>query len=194
MITSYRVQSARDIDKIVYDILKQSRSFDSFPTPVNSLVEYAELLVDTGAGLHDIPNHYISKRIDVLKNALSKVFGALDRRKKTIYLSPEMNNGKRSFVKLHEVGHHTLPWQRDTLEYVEDEHSLNPYVQEQFEAEANYFASASLFQLDRFERDIAILPLGIASVRYLAQKYGASIQATFRRYVENYQNALLCLY
>lgn len=195
MKTSYRLESAGDIDKVVYDILKQSKSFDIFPTPIGSIVQFAELLVDKNTGLHDIPNHYISKKIDVLKNALSKIFGALDRRKKIIYLEPGMGNGKKAFVQLHEVGHHSLPWQRDIFEYVEDELSLSPDVQEQFEVEANYFASAALFQLERFEQDAARLPLEMATVKYLAAKYGASIQATFRRYVEktHKRTALLVL-
>lgn len=184
MITNYNPESADDIDKVVYDILKQSRSFDIYPTPVEAIVNYAELRIDKEVGLHNIPNHYISKKIDALKSALAKVFGALDRRKKIIYISPDLPNSKKSFVQLHEVGHHALPWQRDIFEYVEDEISLSPDVREQFEAEANFFASASLFQLDRFEREAATLPLEISTVKYLAGKFGASMQATFRRYVE----------
>jgi Zn-dependent peptidase ImmA (M78 family) len=184
MKTNYKPDTADEIEKVVYDILKQSKAFDLFPTPVSDIVDYAELFVDKSVGLHNIPNHYISKKIDVLKSALSKIFGALDRRKKIIYLNPDSSNGKQNFVQLHEVGHDTLPWQRNVFDYVEDEKSLSIDVQEQFEAEANYFASGTLFQLNRFERDISSLPLEIASVRHLASKYGASIQATFRRYVE----------
>jgi Zn-dependent peptidase ImmA (M78 family) len=184
MTTNYNPESAADINKVVYDILKQSHSFDVYPTPVEAIVKYAELKIDKEVGLHNIPNHYISKKIDALKNALAKVFGALDRRKRIIYIGPDLPNAKKSFVQLHEVGHHALPWQRDTFEYVEDELSLSPDVQEQFETEANFFASASLFQLDRFEREAANLPLEISTVRYLAGKFGGSMQATFRRYVQ----------
>lgn len=184
MKTSYSPESASDIDRVVYDLLKQSKSFGVFPTPVSQIVGYAELVVDKKSGLHNIPNHYISKSIDVLKKAMAKVYGAIDRRQKIIYLNPELNDGKKAFVQLHEVGHHTLPWQRDIFEYVEDEHSLCAETKELFEAEANYFASASLFQLGRFDNEITTLPLNLTSIRYLAQKYGASLQATFRRYVE----------
>src|SRR5258708_6392201 len=124
MKTNYDFESAEDINNIVYDILKQSRCFDIYPTPIDDIVEYAELQIDKGAGLHDIPNHYLSKKIDILKNALAKVFGALDRRRKIIYLGPDLPAAKKSFVQLHEVGHHAIPWQRDTFEYVEDELSL----------------------------------------------------------------------
>src|SRR5688572_21740028 len=100
MKKSYSISSTREIDKVVYDLMKQSRSFDQFPTPVKQLVRYSELQVDGNADLHTIPNHYISKKIDVLKTGLSKIFGALDRRKKVIYLNPQMVDGKKNFVQL----------------------------------------------------------------------------------------------
>jgi Zn-dependent peptidase ImmA (M78 family) len=189
------VVSSGDINKVVYDILKQSKSFDVFPTPVDDIVRFAELQVDKDHSLHTVPNHYISKNVDALKRALRKVFGALDRRQKLIYLEPGLLQVKKHFIQLHEVGHHSLPWQRDTFDYVEDEQSLAPETKDLFEAEANFFASAALFQLDRFESLAEILPLEIKSVRYLAKYFGASIHATIRRYVEtiNKRCALLVL-
>ncbi len=59
-----------------------------------------------------------------------------------------------------------------------------PEVNNQFEAEANYFASAALFQLHRFDDDISALELGIKSPMHLADKYGGSKHAAIRRYVE----------
>lgn len=175
---------AQDIQKVVYDILKQSKSFDVFPTPVDQIVQYAELSINRGLSLHDIPEHYFSKSIDKISNILSKVFGVLDTRKKTIYLNPDLNDGKKAFVNLHEVGHYTLPWQRDILQYVDDEYTLDPETQESFEAEANFFASAALFQMDRFEHEASKLPLCLTSIKYLKHRFGGSMQATMRRYVE----------
>ncbi|MEP7372346.1 MAG: ImmA/IrrE family metallo-endopeptidase [Chitinophagaceae bacterium] len=184
MKTSSNSSTTTEIEKYVYDILKQSKSFDIFPTPVEKIVHFAELNIDKQHGLHNIPNHYISKKMDALISALKKVYGALDRREKIIYLNPTLNNGKKSFVQLHEVGHHVLPWQREVFEFLENDESLSPDVEEKFEAEANNFASHALFQLGRFEREISSLPLSLATIRHLSAKFGASLQATFRRYVE----------
>lgn len=51
--------------------------------------------------------------------------------------------------------------------------------------EANYFASVTLFQHDRFSSEIKKLKLGIDSAIYLAKMFGASVHATLRTYVEN---------
>lgn len=115
---------------------------------------------------------------------LSKVFGVLDREIKHIYIDPNLPGVKQSFVKLHETGHHCLPWQRHVC-YFDNELSLAPEVQETFEAEANFFASAALFQLDRFDVEMEKLPLEIASPIALAKKFGGSNHAAIRRYAEH---------
>ena len=53
------------------------------------------------------------------------------------------------------------------------------------EAEANYFASITLFQNDRFENEVKKYELGLPTVMQLSKYFGASNHATFRRYVEN---------
>lgn len=72
-----------------------------------------------------------------------------------------------------------LPWQRDVFEYMEDEESLSPDVEEQFEAEANYFASPSLFQLNRFEEEISALPFGLATIKHLSSKFSPESEHFF---------------
>ena len=182
-MTNFDPVSIKDIHKVTYDILKQSKSFGVFPTPVDKIVQFAELHVDNTTGLHDIPNHYISKKIDSITRIMSKVFGALDR-KKIIYLNPDILDVKKRFVKLHETGHHSMPWQRATFDYVEDQKTLSPDVLEIFEAEANFYASAVLFQMEIFKDIAGSLPLELKSARWLAKHFGASVHAATRRYVE----------
>jgi Zn-dependent peptidase ImmA (M78 family) len=175
----------KEIEKVTYDILKQSKCFDIFPTPVDKIVEFSELYIDTHTGIHSIPNNYISKNIDILKKALRKVYGALDRRTKIIYIDPELKIYKRNFIKLHEVGHDVLPWQKKTYEFIDDEQTVNPGTEIEYEREANFFASATLFQLDRFEDFVASLPLELKTTMFLAKKFGSSVHAAVRRYAEN---------
>ena len=68
-------------------------------------------------------------------------------------------------------------------------------IEEQFEQEANYFASITLFQHDRFIQEAEKLNLGLSSVMALSKKFGASVHATLRNYVLNSKNrcALLVL-
>jgi len=66
---------------------------------------------------------------------------------------------------------------------------------DEFEAEANFFASVTLFQHDRFTSAISKYPLDIDTPIQLSTFFGASIHATLRRYVEYSNNrcALLVL-
>ncbi|MDD2305190.1 MAG: ImmA/IrrE family metallo-endopeptidase [Prolixibacteraceae bacterium] len=193
------LQSKADIDKISLDLLKQSKSIDIFPTPVDNLVKFANLHFENGLDLTQIDPSFLSQFSDIVSqkfiSALGLVRGFLDRREKTIYLDLNQNANRQNFIKLHEVGHDILPWQKDILDYLDDDDTLNPYTKEEFEAEANYFASTTLFQHDRFEHEMSKLELGIKTPMYLAKQFGASKHAALRKYIECNKNrcALLVL-
>lgn len=180
----------REIEKIVYDILKSSGAIDIFPTPVDRIISFCELNVNHLNDFHkSIPSNYIAKNAEAFKRLLGKIAGVFDREEKIIYIDTNLNKGKQNFVKLHEVGHKAIPWQEVTL--IEDDNfTLSPDVKESFEIEANFFASNALFQLDRFDHEISKLPLELNTIMHLANKFGASVHATARRYVE--QNKLKC--
>lgn len=174
----------KDIDKISFDILKQSKSLGAFPTPVEKIVTYAELYVEKEKSILDIPKEYFDRSSEALKRALRKINGMLDRKEKIIYLDLEQVPARQRFVQLHEVGHEVLPWQKKLYEVIQDDEITIQDVNDEFESEANYFASATLFQLDRFEEELSKLPLEIKSGLLLSKQFGASTHATLRRYVE----------
>lgn len=186
----------KDIEKVSYEILKGSKSLDVFPTAIDRIVEYAELVVRTDIDVSQVHEGYISKASDALTRALAKLRGALDRTHRTIYLDLSQGKTKQGFVKLHEVGHDVLPWQKKIHSYLEDDDdTLGGHTNDEFEAEANFFASATLFQQDRFIDELNKYNLSIESSMLLAKRFGASIHATLRRYVECSKNrcALLVL-
>jgi len=177
--------STIDIDKISLDILKGSKSLDVFPTPIDKIIDYSELVVNNEIDIAAIHESYIAKANDALFKALAKVRGLFDRKEKTIYLDLSQLPSRKNFVKLHEVGHGVLPWQKDVHDIIEDDdNSLGSHTIEEFEAEANYFASVTLFQHDRFIDELNKLNLGIESAIYLSKLFGSSIHAALRRYVE----------
>lgn len=181
--------SKKDIEKISSEILKGSNSLDVFPTPIDQIVSYTELIVRNDIDVSKIHTDYLSKANDALRRALTKVRGLLDRREKIIYLDLSQQKNKKGFVKLHEVGHHVLPWQRNVHDVLDDDDdSLSSHANENFEAEANFFASATLFQQDRFVTELNKLRLEIESPIQLAKFFGASVHATLRRYVECSKN------
>jgi hypothetical protein len=174
----------KDIENVSFDILKQSKSLGVFPTPVDNIVQYCELKVDRENCLSKIPNNYLAKASEALKSALRKLRGAIDIREKVINLDLTQLISRQRFVELHETGHNVLPWQRKTFEFYDDDDTLNPDVKIAFEAEANFFASCTLFQLNRFDEEASLLELTIRSPLALSKKFGGSFHATARRYVE----------
>ncbi len=171
-----------DIDDITYDILKSSRAFDIFPTPVDKIIHHCDLRLNSSSDFH-IPRNYISKNIDAFKRMQKKILGVLDKTEKVIFIDESLVPAKKTFVKLHEVGHNAIPWQRD-IHFLDNDFTLSHDVKSQFEAEANHFASGALFQLDRFTNYAKSLPLEIGSALALADKFGGSYHAAIRRYVE----------
>ncbi len=178
------MESRGDIENIAYNILKESKSWGRFPTPVNDIVNYAELTLDKSVDLSKVHPNFITRKLGVLKKALNKVLGAVDIRHKTIYLDLSVNPSKQKFIKLHETGHKVIPWQKKIFEFVDDKNTLAIDTKELFEKEASFFASSALFQLDRFEEEADKLPLSLESSMILAKKFGASNHASIRRYVE----------
>jgi hypothetical protein len=171
------------IDKIIFDILWKSKSFDIFPTPVDKIVQYCELRQDDLGNFHKIPKNYIPKNLDAFQRMMKKILGVFDREEKSIFIDPSLPGVKKNFLKLHEAGHGSLPWQKD-IHYLDNELTLLPEVKELFEREASYFASGGLFQLSRFEDQLKSLPLEIGSPMALAKIFGGSNHAAFRRYAE----------
>ena len=83
-------QPKKDIDDIIFDILKKSKSLDVFPTPVDKIVEYCELNLSNKNEFHEIPRNYIAKNVDAFKRMMKKILGALDREEKVIYIDPTL--------------------------------------------------------------------------------------------------------
>lgn len=185
-----------DIDRISLEILRGSKSLDIFPTPVDRIVEYAELLVKTNVDISQIHPTYLDRANDFLRNTLSKVRGIFLFKSRVIYLDLSQGFNRKNFVKLHETAHGVLPWQQKTHDIIGDNDlTLSSEQNDEFEAEANYFASITLFQHDRFMEEVSKLNLSIDAAMHLAKHFGASIHAALRRYVDSSKNkcALLIL-
>lgn len=176
----------QEIEKIAINILRESKSYAVFPTPVERIVQFAELKISEDVDLSTVKGGFISSLVSKFIDAKRKVLGILDFRRKEIYLDSTQNVNKNRFIKLHEVGHNILPWQREIYEHcIDDRHTLSPETNDILESQANYLASSALFQVGIFDEEARKLPLSIKSPMYLASLFGASNHAAFRRYVEH---------
>lgn len=190
------LDSAQDIEQRTHALLKAADAYGRYPTPVDDIVAARGLLESDDFTLDEGVLAAMPKQVrDLVRRGFRGLRGALDRRERTVHISELVTHeGRKNFVKLHEVTHDLLPWQQQ-LVHTDNEETLSPSTNRLFEQEANQGAAELLFQRHGFTHDARSLEIGIASVAHLAQRYGSSIQAAFRRYAETHQVAVqvLCL-
>lgn len=173
----------QDIREWSHELLVSSRCIDVFPTPADKLAALINLKVSP-EDLSKVTPIYLNKDASVLQKILGQLRGLLVRDAKLIYLDRSCNKERQRFTLLHEIGHN-LPWQVAIASmHADDDFTLSPETKEQFEAEASYFASETLFHGKRFSAMVENEPLTIQTAIQTSSFFGASIHATLRRYVE----------
>lgn len=169
-------------------LLRHAGAVGVLPTPVDEIMRAAKIQV-VPIALDDGYLAQIRRKAAqagrALLSALSKVWGVFDPKSRVAFIDPETPKEKLPFLKLHEGGHAVLPWQSIFGIFEDCRKTLDPEVKQQFEREANVFASEVLFQLDGFTHEAADHDFGVAVPLRLAKRYGASVYSTIRRYVSH---------
>ncbi len=183
------------IRKHALTALQAANAIGRYPTPVADVMAEAKIIVSEEDVLRDdFLTRMRRKAGTALKKALSKVLGLLDVKSRLVYIDRGLYILKQSFLKLHETAHAVLPWQRDIYCVIEDcEKTISPEMSEQFDREANVFASEVLFQIDDFTKRAGDEPFGIQIPIKLGKEYGASIYSSVRRYVSTHHRACAVL-
>jgi len=166
-------------------ILESSDSTGIFPTPIDQILLSANVV--------EIPNTDIDlsflgtmheKAKGALKSALSKVCGVYDAISRHIFVDRTLLQVRKNFIRLHEAGHAYMPWQSQTYTIIEEcSQTLSADIADQFDVEANVFASEVLFQNDTFIQEANDHNFSIDIPVKMSKKYGASIYASIRQYV-----------
>lgn len=175
--------------------LDRAGAWGVFPTPIPEILDAAKLRVAPASAFDPrrIMQYLMNKAehaADVLKSAISKVFGIYDADESLIHIDHTVRESKQNFLKLHEAGHHELPTHRKLFHIFQDcEKTLDAEVADLFEREANNFARFVLFQGDGFRTIAADHAFGIKTPIKLAPKFGASIYAACREYVRSSDRA-----
>jgi hypothetical protein len=183
-------RSASEITSEVKLLLRAAGVKTSLPTPKSEILACARLVEAGELDLAEFEESFTERARELFHRAFSKVRGFMDRRTHLAYVDPSLPDPKRSFVTYHEVVHKILPWQHISCTE-EDDATLSAQCLDLFESEANFGAAEILFQCERFEREAQEYQASIASAVYLADRYGASRHATFRRFVE--RNRVPCV-
>ncbi|RZJ46650.1 MAG: ImmA/IrrE family metallo-endopeptidase [Brevundimonas sp.] len=168
--------------------LKEAGALGCFPTPIDDIMAVAKVEEVKEDVLNESFVAKIRREVSeisgALKSALSKVMGLFDARSRFVFIDRSLGLVRQTFIRLHETGHAFLPWQRDLYLVVEDcEQTIDPHLADQFDREANVFASEVLFQLETFTEEAESHDFNILVPVRLSKKYGASIYASVRRYV-----------
>ena len=178
----------REVEERASGLLNRAAGWNRFPTPVPDILETAQVKV-APMGVFDPIQvmEYIRSRAertaDSLKSALSKVLGIYDAPEQLIHIDNSVSEAKQTFLKLHEVGHHQIPWHRRLFQIFQDcNKTLSPETADLFEREANNFARFVLFQGTSYGEMAADHALEIKTPMKLAKKFGASIYASCREF------------
>jgi len=181
--------SDREIERIVGKVLRTADAMGKYPTRVDDIVaavglyEAEESLLAEGA-FAGAPVR-IKRAWRLIRG---KVRGLLDRKERAIHLDPTiLLEVRRRFIRLHEVAHDVLPWQKDVAVRIDTDETLAPEVRALFEMEASTTAAHLLFQLNAFTDVTRDLDVGIGAILLGAPQFGGSLRAGLRRYVQRHE-------
>lgn len=183
------------IHRAATDLLNKASAWDRLPTPVPDLLSAAKLRVAPMSAFdpRSLLRHareFGERAAKLVKSAIEKVRGIFDVHEDLIHIDTTVTESKQNFLKLHEAGHKHIPHQSKLFRWIQDcDKSLSPDVSDQFEREANIFATVVLFQDMRFAEMAADSSFGIKVPLTLAKKFGASIYASLREYVRRNDRA-----
>lgn len=194
---SLTAEQYKDVCKKAEYALRSAGAFGVFPTPIHDIVSSQNVELEHENVLElSFLKRMRRKASSALKSAIGKVIGLLHIPDKIIFIDKTVMAVKQSFLKLHEIGHYIMPWQRKMYAVVEDcKDSIDPEIADLFEREANVFASEVLFQRNTFIEEALSDPFSIRVPMKLSKKYGASVYASIRQYVQKnpYSCAVLVL-
>jgi hypothetical protein len=177
------------IHRAATDLLNKASAWDRLPTPVPDLLGAAKLRVAPMSAFdpRSLMRHareFGERAASLIKSAIEKVRGIFDVQEDLIHVDDTVAESKQNFLKLHEAGHKHIPHQSKLFRWIQDcDKSLSPDVSDQFEREANIFASVVLFQDGRFAEMAADSAFSIKVPLALSKKFGASAYASMREYV-----------
>jgi Zn-dependent peptidase ImmA (M78 family) len=185
------LDSGADIARRTEKLLRAADADGRLPTPVEDIVTAAKLEEAAESWLSEsslvgVPE-YLAKKMRKLRG---KAHAALDRKTREIHISPDIeHDGQRRFKTLHEVTHDILPWQEDVA-YADDGMTLSWSTRMKFEQEANQGGAELLFQRDLFDAMAADYEVGFPAIVELSERFGSSIHASFRRFVETHKHPI----
>jgi hypothetical protein len=189
------LESHRAIARLTEGLLRKADADGRLPTPVADILAAADLdetpetFLSTSS-IAQAPAHLRG----ILSSIKGKVHAVLDRRTREVHINPALDlAGQRAYKRLHETSHDLFTWQHvdgGETGFADDQMTLSPKTTILFEREANQGAAELMFQRERFAAIAKDYAVSCATVVELANMFGSSRHAAFRRYVETHRRAV----
>jgi hypothetical protein len=192
----HQPDSHDDISRLVNRLLNKADAFDVLPTPMGRLFEVARIK-EVGK-LPDPEGGFVKTLGDQARatflRAMQKIRGIADLRARVVYVPRRDHDPRILFAQGHELGHQCMEWHNVNRAYQDDDYSLSYAAKVLLEREANYFSADTVFQGSRFVTRARDYTAEFSSIFHLATNYGASIQATTWRFIEDQDYPVAALY
>jgi hypothetical protein len=175
----------KEIRSRVLMLLRRADALDMVPTPLDQVMDVAKLVAAGEVTLEPKERRQLRKMFGSLVDVvMERLQGVIHFRSRELWVSPDLHVLRKRFVIAHEIGHDSLPWQRDVIAYLDDEERLRPDVRVAYERQANQAAIELLAQGDALRKEADDSRFTMALLSQLSAKYQISMQAISRRVVE----------
>ncbi|HWR35404.1 MAG TPA: ImmA/IrrE family metallo-endopeptidase [Clostridia bacterium] len=136
-------------------------------------------------GLQQLSFDFMSEVPFVSKDAApaGDLRAALHLDEKVVATQSGMGEQRTRFSIFHEIAHCVLPDHFENL-FIDTDQTLSWWTKARMEREANQFAADLLFQGKLFTEQALSLPTSLRTVLELAPSFGASYEASLRRFTE----------
>jgi hypothetical protein len=171
------------------------------PTPRENIIACAKMVEAGEIDLDDFRESLLKRGLRRLVERFDmtelwkKVRGLLRYDNRVFYVDPTQHRHQRIHCTYHEVYHAIDPVHKETsdLIHLDTNETLAPWAKRKMEMEANLGSSLIRFQVDQLKQESRDFATSMETICHFAERFDASIHATLRRYVEDYDDSCIML-
>lgn len=169
----------RLIKALSMQLLEQAQALDVFPTPIDRLVDTADEFVSTQIDSSANDTSFFSRLLMRLRSAgRSRIDALADDSFTPATLTLDDLPTEYGYQQLRQVGYQLLAQYRPKRAGLIHAILLDTAAWQAVEEEVDYFAANTLFQQDRFDRELAKRVLDLKTIIDLSKKFGGPLHIT----------------
>lgn len=177
--TTDRSVDSLTADEILETLLVEAGTSRELPTNEKKLLGFLGLEQLSFDFMHELDF------LDTPEKPDGELRAALHMGERVVATQTGMPEQRKRFSVFHEIAHCVLPEHHAKL-FVDTDKTLSWWAKVRLEREANQFAADLLFQGKLFAEEAIASPISVNTALALAPKYGASYEASLRRYAETH--------